>query len=149
MDSRCLRKLKQLPNDFCPLAVMRLRWIESLGHEPTEEEERSAPGCQWYSRNPHASFCFFKMMSNNPEPLTDSQVAHYLCLSEKTIKKTKEEALNAIKEDFQEIKDAYGDEVIIPERQVDPYEDQLNDYTGVSSIMLQDEPELPADKEAL
>lgn len=148
MDKRCIRKLKTLPQEFCPAAVNRLRWRESLGREPSEQEELSAPGCPWAIRNQEYMFCFFKAFSEDREPLTDAQVAHMLGISELTVRKTRERALHkmANMKEFKEVKEYYPDEVIINERLVDPYEDQLADISHISVDSI-DEVSLSTDKD--
>ena len=129
MDHRCPRKLKHPPQEFCPAAIQHLRWRESLGREPTEQEEVSAPGCFWSVRSHDDMFCFFKSISYEKESLTDSQIAHMVGVSEITIKKTREKALVKLANlpDFKEMKELYAGEPIVVERQVDPYEDSFSD----------------------
>jgi len=141
LDNRCFRKLTKPPQEFCPAAIQHLRWRESLGREPTEQEEVSAPGCIWSVRSHEDMFCFFKSISCEKEPLTDSQIAHMLGVSEITVKKTRERAILKIANlpEFREIKELYKGEVIIQERQVDPYEDCLMDISGISPSSIETE----------
>lgn len=134
MDKRCVRKLKRSPEEFCPSAVYRLRWRESLGREPTEQEELSAPGCPWAVRSQEYMFCFFKAFEEDREPLTDAQVAHMLGISEITVKKTRDRAIAkmANMKEFKEIKESYAGGIIIEERLIDPYEDLLTDVSNIS-----------------
>jgi hypothetical protein len=134
MDSRCLRKLKTLPKEFCPAAVHRLRWREQLGREPSEEEERSAPGCPWAVRSHEHSFCFFKAYAESREKLTDAQIAHLIGVSESTVKKTalKAEKKLAAYKPFKELKQVFGSDSIIEERLIDPYEEHINDFSGLT-----------------
>ncbi len=145
MDRRCPRKLNTLPQEFCPAAVARLRWREQLGREPTEDEERSAPGCPWAVRSHEHNFCFFKAYSEDREKLTDSQIAHMLGVTEITVKKTADRALRkaANVKELKEMKELYGDQSIVEERLVDPHEDQLNDLSGLTiSSVAEDEVKL-------
>ena len=137
MDDRCMRKLKKPPREFCPAAVLRLRWRQSLGREPSEQEEMSAPGCVWCVRSQEYLFCFFKLMEEDREPLMDAQIAHMLGVSESTIKKVKDRAISkmANMEEFKEIKEYYEGEIIIKERMVDPYVDTLDDVSHISPSM--------------
>lgn len=134
MDCRCIRKLKKPPEEFCPEAVYRLRWREALGKEPTEREELAAVGCPWAIRNQEYMFCFFKAISEEREQLVDSQIAHMLGISEITVRKTRERALNKLSnmKEFKEIAKLYINEPIIEDRLVDPYEDQLSDTRSIS-----------------
>lgn len=143
MNNRCPRKLKTPPKEFCPSAVHRLRWREQLGREPTEEEERSAPGCPWAVRSHEHSFCFFKAYSQDREKLTDSQIAHMLGVAEVTVKKTASRAERKVANyaPLREMKELYGDESIIEERLVDAHEDRLNDLSGLTiTSVTEDEP---------
>jgi hypothetical protein len=131
MDCRCPRGLRRVPKVFCPLAVARLRWMEGLGREPTEDEEEVAPGCPWSIRNHSASFCFFKFMENIEEPLTESQISHQLCLSEHSIKKSKDIALCKLAktEVFAEIRETHDNCPLVDDRLVDPYEADYQDMS--------------------
>jgi len=133
MNSRCPRKLKHPPQEFCPAAIQRLRWRESLGREPTEQEETSAPGCSWSVRSHDDMFCFFKSISYEKESLTDSQIAHMVGVSEITVKKTRERALAKLANlpVFKEMAELYDGEAIVVERQVDPYEDSFSDIRNL------------------
>jgi hypothetical protein len=44
MDERCPRRLEEMPDSWCPLAVMRLKAIRNAGRELSEEEEALLPG---------------------------------------------------------------------------------------------------------
>ena len=44
MDQRCPRKLDELPCEFCPLAVLRLKALRNSDKEFTEDEEAKLPG---------------------------------------------------------------------------------------------------------
>jgi hypothetical protein len=143
MDPRCPRKLNTPPKEFCPMAVARLKWRAEWQPkkvkgkwqtEPSEEEENNAPGCPWAVNSHEASFCFFKAYSQDREKLTDSQIAHMLGVSEPTVKKTADKAIQKAAESpaLKEMKDLYGSESIVEERLVDVYEDQLNDLSGLS-----------------
>jgi hypothetical protein len=152
MDKRCPRKLNTPPKEFCPMAVARLKWraqwqpkkIKGKWQtEPSEEEENNAPGCPWAVNSHDASFCFFKAYSEDREKLTDSQIAHMLGVSEPTVKKTADRAIQKAAQDpvLKEVKEYYGSESVVQERLLDVYEDQLNDLSGLSvSTMTDDEP---------
>lgn len=118
------------------MAVARLRWLEELGRDPTPDEERSAPGCQWAVKNHAAMFCFFKLMEGAEEPFTEAQVAHMLSISESVVKKTREAAIKkmAEHETFEEMKELYAGEPIVVEREIDPYETQYNDWSSKESV---------------
>ena len=141
MDSRCVRKLKRAPRAFCPMAIARLRWIEALGHEPSEIEEEKGPGCAWYTRSHAACFCFFKAVDIANEPFTEAQIAHQLCLSESSIKKAKESGLAkmAVDASFVEIRETHNDCPLVEDRLVDPYEsiypDMMNHHDSVSEFI--------------
>lgn len=149
MDRRCPRKIKTPPKEFCPAAVHRLRWREQLGREPTEEEERSAPGCPWAIRSHEHNFCFFKAYDQDREKLTDSQIAHMLGVSEPTVKKTANRAEKRMANygPLKEMKELYGSESIIQERPVDPHEDRFNDLSGLTVASVAPEEEVKAEAE--
>ena len=99
MDTRCPRQLKEMPEKFCPLAVMRLRAIRTAGRELTEEEENASPGCPWAINSQMANYCFFKYIDEfaSSQTLSDVEVAALNCLSVETVKKIEKEAMNKIK----------------------------------------------------
>ena len=105
MDSRCPRKLKELPCEFCPLAVLRLKALRNSEEEFTEEEEALLPGCPWAINHQMSNYCFFKYskdyLSNTP---SDKEIAHMNNVSVDTIKQVEKQAINKIK-DFKVIKD--------------------------------------------
>lgn len=101
MDPRCPRQLENMPENYCPLAVMRLRAIRTAGRELTEEEENALPGCPWAVNSQMANYCFFKYIDEfaGEQTLSDVEVASLNCLSIDTVKKIEKEALNKIRND--------------------------------------------------
>lgn len=106
MDSRCPRKLDELPCEFCPLAVLRLKALRNSQKELTEEEENLLPGCPWAVNHQMSNYCFFNYLKDylNEAP-SDKEIAHMNNLSVETVKKTEKEAMDKIKE-FKIIKDS-------------------------------------------
>ncbi len=116
MDSRCPRSLAEMPESFCPLAVMRLRAIRTAGRELTEEEENALPGCPWAVNSQTANYCFFKHIDEfaSEQTLSDVEVAALNCLSVDTVKRVEKEAMNKIKsrEEFANLrKDLNGESI--------------------------------------
>lgn len=99
MDSRCPRKLKELPCEFCPLAVLRLKALRNSHVELTEEEEAKLPGCPWAVNHQMSNYCFFNYTKDylNEVP-SDKEIAHMNNLSVETVKKIEKEAMEKIKE---------------------------------------------------
>lgn len=99
MDERCPRRLTNMPDSFCPLAVQRLRAIRTVGKELTEEEESKLGGCCWAVNSQTANYCFFKHIDefSSNQTLSDVEVAALNCLSVETVKKVEKEAMNKIK----------------------------------------------------
>ena len=119
MDPRCPRQLTEMPQTFCPLAVMRLRAIRTAGRELTEEEENALPGCPWAVNSQTANYCFFKYIDEfaSEQTLSDVEVAALNCLSVETVKKIEKEAMNKIRnrEEFVSLKkDLDGGSVFEP-----------------------------------
>lgn len=108
MDSRCPRQLNEMPQTFCPLAVMRLRAIRTAGRELTEDEENALPGCPWAVNSQTANYCFFKYIDEfaSEQTLSDVEVAALNCLSVDTVKKIEKEAMTKIRnrEEFATLK---------------------------------------------
>ena len=85
----CPLKRETLPsNGPCHMAVDRLRWMDSLERDPTEEEESQAPGCPWYIRNSRANYCYFLHESKGLPPLNDIEIGKLLNLSTEIVKDT-------------------------------------------------------------
>jgi hypothetical protein len=119
MDPRCPRALDVLPNEWCPLAVMRLRAIRTAGRELTEDEESKLPGCPWAVNHQLANYCFFKYIKDfaGDKPPSDMEIASLNCISVEAVKKTEKSALTKIREtdQFQELKESLDGESIITE----------------------------------
>lgn len=117
MDERCPRRLKEMPDSWCPLAVMRLKAIRNAGRELTEEEEALLPGCPWAVDHQLAHYCFFEYLSKytSEKSISDIELAALLNVSIDTIKKIEKTALVKMREHptFAELK---GDGPIIAEK---------------------------------
>ena len=105
MDARCPRKLDELPCEYCPLAVLRLKALRNNEEELTEEQEAKLPGCPWAVNHQMSNYCFFNYVAdylgNAP---SDKEIAHMNNVSVQTVKQTTNEALDKVKE-FDLIKD--------------------------------------------
>lgn len=118
MDERCPRKLEHLADQYCPLAVQRLKALRHAGRELTEEEANKLPGCPWAVNHQLANYCFFNFVSQyvNPDkPLSDMEIAHLLSISTESVKKIEKKALNKMRENevFKEIIDIHdGDQIM-------------------------------------
>jgi len=123
MDQRCPRALDNLPKEFCPLAVMRLRAIRTAGRELTEEEEAMLPGCPWAVNHQLANYCFFKYIRDytGDKPPSDVEVASLNCISVDAVKKTEKVALNKIRdtEEFKSLKDNMNGESVVGDHSSD------------------------------
>jgi len=97
-DKKCPRQLKDYPKGYCPLAVIRLKWLRSLGREPTEEEELNAPGCNWAINHQMSSYCWFvyetKFMPDSP--VSDVEIAAALNISIETVKQVADSAMSKV-----------------------------------------------------
>lgn len=119
MDNRCPRKLEEHPDEFCPLAVMRLKAIRNAGKELSEEEESLLPGCPWAVNHQLANYCFFKFVNDyaGDKPLSDVEIAALNNISVESVKQTEKSALTKVRlaEEFVEIKEAHDDEQVVQE----------------------------------
>ncbi len=95
MDERCPRRLEEMPDAWCPLAVMRLKAIRNAGRELTEEEESLLPGCPWAVDHQLAHYCFFEYLLNytSEKQVSDIELAALLNVSVDTVKKIEKTAL--------------------------------------------------------
>ena len=123
MDKRCPRALENLPDAWCPLAVMRLRAIRTAGRELTEEEEARLPGCPWAVNHQLANYCFFKYIkefSGDKAP-SDVEVASLNCMSVDAVKKTEKVALSKIRDtdQFKSLKESMEGEDVVTEHSSD------------------------------
>ena len=114
MDPRCPRHLENMPDTWCPLAVMRLKAIRTAGRELSEEEEEKLPGCPWAVNHQLAGYCFFKYINDytGDKPPSDVEIASLLGVSVDTVKGTEKKALNKLSEveEYTEIREAYDNE---------------------------------------
>lgn len=105
MDSRCPRQLKNLPCEYCPLAVLRLKALRNNSEEMTEEQEAKLPGCPWAVNHQMSNYCFFKYTADYlSNPPSDKEIAHMNNVSVETVKDTTKKAVEKVKE-FELIKD--------------------------------------------
>lgn len=95
MDTRCPRRLEDMPDSWCPLAVMRLKAIRNAGRELTEEEEALLPGCPWAIDHQLAHYCFFEYLTKftSEKSVSDIELAALLNVSVDTIKKIEKNAI--------------------------------------------------------
>jgi hypothetical protein len=126
MDKRCPRALKNMPDEWCPLAVLRLRAIRTAGRELTEEEEAKLPGCPWAVNHQLANYCFFKYVQDyaSDKPPSDVEIASLNCMSVDAVRKTEKLALNKIRQakQFEELKESLDEgESVISESTLDDY----------------------------
>lgn len=100
MDSRCPRRLEEMPDTWCPLAVLRLKAIRNAGRELTEEEEALLPGCPWAIDHQLAHYCFFKYLTTytTEKSVSDIELAALLNVSVDTVKKIEKTALTRMRE---------------------------------------------------
>jgi DNA-binding XRE family transcriptional regulator len=84
-----------MPENWCPLAVLRLKAIRNAGRELSEEEEAKLPGCPWAIDHQLAHYCFFKYLSEytSEKTISDMELAALLNVSIDTIKKIEKGAL--------------------------------------------------------
>lgn len=100
MDERCPRRLEEMPDNWCPLAVLRLKAIRNAGRELSEEEEALLPGCPWAIDHQLAHYCFFEYLTTytTEKSVSDIELAALLNVSVDTIKKIEKTALTKMRE---------------------------------------------------
>ena len=115
MDDRCPRRLEEMPDSWCPLAVLRLKAIRNAGRELTEEEEALLPGCPWAIDHQLAHYCFFEYLVTytTEKSVSDIELAALLNVSVETVKKIEKTALAKMREhkSFSDLK-GNGDAVV-------------------------------------
>ena len=100
MDPRCPRKLDELPCEYCPLAVLRLKALRNSSVELSEQEEALLPGCPWATNFQMANYCFFNYVADFLNTsLSDKEIAHMNNISVETVKETCKRAIDKIKND--------------------------------------------------
>ena len=114
MDNRCPRKLKQQPEQWCPLAVQRLKALRHADKELTEDEEANLPGCPWAVNHQMANYCFFKLIAEHmpdSRTLSTMEIAHFNTISTDTVQKTEKRAVAKMKDSraFEDIEELYSD----------------------------------------
>lgn len=113
MDQRCPRKLDELPDSWCPLAVQRLKALRHADKELSEEEEAKLPGCPWAVNHQMANYCFFKLIAEHmPDSrnLSAMEIAHFNNISVENVNRTEKKALTKIRESepFEDMDDLEG-----------------------------------------
>lgn len=100
MDNRCPRRLEEMPDSWCPLAVLRLKAIRNAGRELTEDEEALLPGCPWAIDHQLAHYCFFSYLTTytTEKSVSDIELAALLNVSVETIKKIEKTALQKMRD---------------------------------------------------
>jgi hypothetical protein len=100
MDIRCPRKLDSMPDNWCPLAVLRLKAIRNAGRELNEEEEAKLPGCPWAIDHQLAHYCFFNYLAEftSDKSVSDIELAALLNVSVDTVKRIEKSALGKMRE---------------------------------------------------
>lgn len=118
MDKRCPRQLEEMPDTWCPLAVLRLKAIRNAGRELTEEEESMLPGCPWAIDHQLAHYCFFKYLSDftQDKNVSDIELAALLNVSVETIKKIEKSALEKMR-NHSSLKDIKGTDPIVSDQE--------------------------------
>ena len=123
MDTRCPRRLEDMPDSWCPLAVLRLKAIRNAGRELTEEEEALLPGCPWAIDHQLAHYCFFQYLTTytTEKSVSDIELAALLNVSVETVKKIEKTALTRMREhkSFSDLKS--GGEAVVPESEPQDY----------------------------
>ena len=124
MDKRCPRQLKDLPDSWCSLAVLRLKAIRNAGRELTEEEEANLPGCPWAVQHQMSNYCFFNYVQSftGDKVPSDLEIASLIGVSIDTVRKTEKVALTKMRnvEEFKDLKETHGDEGIVTGSQGEP-----------------------------
>lgn len=113
----CPRRLDRLPNELCPLAVMRLKYFRSLGRESTAAEEESSIGCPFSINHQMSCYCFYAYEAKYlPEQgLSDQEIAALLSIEVSTVKETYDIAIAKTREapHIKELKETMGKESIL------------------------------------
>ena len=99
MDPRCPRKLCELPDCFCPLAVLRLKALRNASEELSEEDEAKLPGCPWAINHQLANYCFFKYLQDflPDKAPSEMEIAHFMNISMDTVRKIEKNAIEKIR----------------------------------------------------
>lgn len=123
MDKRCPRRLENMPDSWCPLAVLRLKAIRNAGRELSEDEEALLPGCPWAVDHQLAHYCFFEYLTKytTEKSVSDIELAALLNVSVDTVKKIEKGALTKMR-DHKSFSDLKSDgEPVVPEADAPDY----------------------------
>lgn len=116
MDKRCPRKLKDYPDEWCSLAVLRLKALRNAGRELSEKEEANCPGCPWAIAHQVSCYCFFKYAKDFIDcPISDIEIASLNSISLDTVKKVEKQALKKIENSpmINQIRDSYNGNAVL------------------------------------
>lgn len=90
----CPRKLNNLPDAPCPLAMMRLELMKS-----GKRESPDLPGCPYAITERQHNYCFWSLAdSEDFGPMTTKEIGKSLSLTSAQIEKAEKSALNTLKE---------------------------------------------------
>ena len=125
MDPRCPKKLENMPDSWCDLAVLRLKAIRNAGKELSEEEEEKLPGCPWAIDHQLAHYCFFEYLAKYTvdKPLSDVEIAALLNISLDTVKRTEKSGLVKIRNtrEFSELRESHDGPIVSEPTSEDDY----------------------------
>jgi hypothetical protein len=122
--SCCPLRRKTFPEGVCEHGLVRARWMaDNIGYLAFEEKQ--ARGCPFgmLTEDKH-SYCFFKLMSEIEEPMTDEEISKLLCLSKDQIKRVVDSAFYKLKanESIHTLQELFEDGDLFEEQ---PLEDDI------------------------
>lgn len=77
MDTRCIRKLKSLPTEPCP-----------LGRQAVDAARKGQDaGCPWFCNDRESNYCCWRYLADNGRPTEPAKVARLLMIDDSDVKK--------------------------------------------------------------
>lgn len=92
----CPRKLQNLPQAPCPLALERIAAIQNQKDKKTKDLDVGS-GCSWYCTSADTNYCFFNLVNNDQGPYPDEDIGILLSMSSSQVNKTYESAVGKLR----------------------------------------------------
>lgn len=116
----CPLRLSNRPTDPCPRALERIHALQAEGAKSKVDTE-SLPGCPWAVNSAAHNYCFWNLVAELDEPMSDREICNMLGINQQTLDKTLQAALLKLQSlRGTDVMDAFVEAVIESVKQQDP-----------------------------
>ena len=153
----CPRRLNNLPNSQCPLALERISALQTLDEDGKKKREsESLPGCPWYITSIEHNYCFWNLVTSPDgkiDPFTDKEIGNILMLSPAQVDKAMVSAIaklraNRNSPDMQELRELILEKIASQSDDTIYLPDEFNSIADAIALAENEEeiPEIPGEK---